>query len=120
MSRSSVPNSFSFSFMMIKRSSLPLHIYERRTSSIAHPSSISSVVPPNFSEPKLTYDILKEPVVQPRNIWISGLVDPKNTNMEARNLLYSGRVEEMRSYEIYKAKSRKRQLDCGEKADLQI
>jgi hypothetical protein len=77
-------------------SSFPRHIYERRTSSIAHPS---------------------------RNIWISGLIDPKKTCMEARKLLYSGRVEEMRSYEIYEAKRRKRmftQSDLDKKADLQI
>jgi hypothetical protein len=93
MSRSSI------SFTMMSRttgSSFPRHIYERRTSSIAHPS---------------------------RNIWISGLIDPKKTCMEARTLLYSGRVEEMRSYEIYEAKRRKRmftQSDLDKKADLQI
>jgi hypothetical protein len=100
MSRSSI------SFTMMSRtrttgSSFPRHIYERRTSSIAHPSRVS----------------------EPRNIWISGLIDPKNTCMEARKLLYSGRVEEMRSYEIYEAKRRKRmftQSDLDKKADLQI
>ncbi|GAU37089.1 hypothetical protein TSUD_378310 [Trifolium subterraneum] len=122
MSCSLVPNNSLSSFMMMsrKRSSFSLHIYERGTSSISHPSSISSVISTNCSEPKLTYNILKEPVVQPHNIWISGLMDPKNTNMEARKLLYSGRVEEMRSYEIYEAKQWKHRLDRDKKVDLQI